>query len=91
MDPASFEGLQGRLAGLLIVLEDRLEEREARLVHEFTDAGEYGLTLEEMACALAYEKTPITEQERTDMLALNHRMQMDDQVPRTLESCPRSR
>jgi hypothetical protein len=53
MDPAWFEDLRGRLLSLLIVLEERLGEREALLLHEFVDVGEYGLALEEMAGALA--------------------------------------
>jgi hypothetical protein len=54
MDPAWFEDLKGPLMGLLIALEDRLEESDARQVYEFVDAGEYGLALEEMAGALAH-------------------------------------
>lgn len=74
MDPAWFEDLRGRLLSLLITLEERLGQHAARDVHEFIDAGEYGLALEEMAGALAHAGAPITDQERTDMLALNHRM-----------------
>jgi hypothetical protein len=39
MDPAWFEDLKGRLMGLLIALEDRLEKSDARQVHEFIDVG----------------------------------------------------
>jgi len=90
MGPAWFEDLRGRLTGLLIALEDRLEEGDARQVQEFIDVGEYGLALEEMAAALAHGQTPIANQERSDMLALTDRMKMDDRVPRALQSCPRS-
>jgi hypothetical protein len=88
MDPAWFEDLSGRLMGLLIALEDRLEETDARRAHEFIDVGEYGLALEEMACALAHGSASISNQERSDMLALNNRMMMDDRVPRALQLCP---
>ncbi len=76
--------------GMLIALEDRLEDSDARQVHEFIDVGEYGLALEEMAAALAHRRAAIASQERSDMLALTTRMRMDDRVPRVLESCPRS-
>ena len=47
--------------------------------------GEYGLVLEELP-ALAQDKPGITDQERSDMLALACRMKMDDLVPRALGS-----
>ncbi len=53
MDAASCEGLAGRLYGLLIGLEDRLDRQEARQLHHFIEVGEYGLALEEIADALA--------------------------------------
>jgi hypothetical protein len=90
MDPAWLEDLRGRLLSLLIVLEERSGEREARVLQEFIDVGEYGLVLEEMAGVFAPARTPITDQERSDMLALNRTMQRDGQVPRALQSCPRS-
>ena len=85
----SCEDLHGRPSGLLIPLEDRMEKQEAALIHEFIAAGEYGLALEELAGFLALAGTPITDPERGDMLALAQRMQMDDNVPRTLAFCPR--
>ena len=51
--------------------------------------GEYGLALEELAGYLALAGTPITDQERNDMMALAAEMQMDDNVPLTLAFCPR--
>jgi hypothetical protein len=53
--------------------------------------GEYGLALEELAGCLALAGTPITGQERNDMVALAADMQMDDNVPLTLAFCPRVR
>ncbi len=88
MDPACYEDLRDRLLSLLIMLDQRLGDHEAGQVHEFIDVGEYGLALEEMAGALSQAWTPITDQERSDMLALTHRMKMDEQVPGALESCP---
>ncbi len=89
MDPMYYEDLRGRLFGLLILLEDRMEKQEAALIHGFTAADEYELALEELAGFLALAGIPITDQERGDMLALAQRMQMDDNVPRTLAFCPR--
>ncbi len=89
MDPMYYEDLRGRLFGLLIVLEDRIEKQDAALIHEFIAADEYELALEELAGFLALAGTRITDQERGDMLALAQRMQMDDNVPRTLAFCPR--
>ena len=40
MDPMSCEDLRGRLSGLLILLEDRMEKQDAALIHQFIAAGE---------------------------------------------------
>jgi hypothetical protein len=88
VDGAYYEDLAGRLYGLLIVLEDRLDGEQAWLFHHFIEVGEYGLALEEIAGALAQDTIAITGQERGDMLALARRMQMDDLVPQALEFCP---
>ena len=53
MDPGFYEDLAGRLYGLLIGLEDRLNCDDASIIHQFTDARHYGLALEEIARALA--------------------------------------
>ena len=49
MDTAYYEELAGRLYGLLIGLDDRIGNEQARLFCHFTDVGEYGLALEEIA------------------------------------------
>jgi len=41
--------LDGRLYGLLIGLDDRIDSEQAQLLHHFIDVGEYGLALEEIA------------------------------------------
>jgi hypothetical protein len=64
MDAAYYEGLAGRLYGLLIGLEDRLDREDARQLHHFIEVGEYGLALEDIAGALAHAKAPVTDQER---------------------------
>jgi hypothetical protein len=63
----------------------------ANLICHFAGVGEYGLALEELAgyLALAGTGTPITGQERNDMMALAAEMQMDDNVRLTLAFCPR--
>ncbi len=88
MDTAYYEDLAGRLYGLLIGLEDRLDRQDARQLHHFIEVGEYDLALEGIAGALAQAKTPITDQERSDMLALTATMKLDDLVPRALGFCP---
>ena len=90
MDGAYYDDLAGRLYGLLIMLDDRLDKEQAQLLHHFIEVGEYGLALEEIAGALAQDKIGITDQERSDMLALARRMKMDDLVPHALGFCPRA-
>ena len=90
VDPAYYEDLAGRLYGLLIGLEDRLDRDRARQLHNFIEVGEYALALEEIVGRLHRDKTPITNQERSDVLALTRTMGMDDLVTRALESCPRA-
>ncbi len=90
LDAAYYEDLAGRLYGLLIGLDDRLDREDARLLHHFIEVDEYGLALEDIAGALAHAKVPITDQERSDMLALTRMMKMDDLVPRALGFCPRA-
>jgi hypothetical protein len=88
VDAAYYEDLAGRLYGLLIMLEDRLDGEQVQLLHHFIEVGEYGLALEELAGAVAQDTIAITDHERGDMLALACQMEMDDLVPRALESCP---
>ena len=90
LDTACYEDLAGRLYGLLIGLDDRLDREAARQLHHFIEVGEYGLALEEIAGALAHAKVAITDQERSDMLALTATMNMDDLVPKALGFCPRA-
>ena len=81
LSAAYYEDLAGRLYGLLIGLDDRLDREDVRQVHHFIEVGEYGLALEEIAGALAQATVAITDQERSDMLALTRTMNMDDLVP----------
>ncbi len=90
MDGAHYENLAGRLYGVLIRVEDRLGGEQTQLLHYFTEVGEYGLALEEIAGALAQGAIAITDGERSDMLALARTMKMDDLVPRALGFCPRT-
>jgi hypothetical protein len=84
-----FDDVRGRLFGLLIRLDDRLSERDAKLIHEFIEVGEYGLALEQIADVLSEDEVPISDQERADMLALVEAMEMGDRVPGALGWCPR--
>ena len=91
MDAAYYEDLTGRLYGLVIRLSDRLPADQAQWLHLVTEAGKYGLALEDMAGVLARGQIAITSQERRDMLALADRMKAEgDAVRQALESCPRA-
>jgi hypothetical protein len=92
MDAAYYEDLAGRLYGLVIRLSDRLPADQAQWLHHVTDVGEYGLALEDMAGMLAHGQIAITNQERSDVLALAGQMRAEegDAVRRAIESCPRA-
>lgn len=89
MDALQADRLRGRLLALLIGLEDRLTAKDATLIHEFIDAGEFGLSLEQVVDVLAETHREMTDRERAEMLALVADMAMDDRVPRAMELCPR--
>jgi hypothetical protein len=89
MDPASCEDLHGRLSGLVILPGHRMESEAANRICHFAGVGGYGLALEEPAGYLALAGTPVTGQQRNDMMALAATMQMDDNVRLTLAFCPR--
>jgi len=88
VDRASHEEIAGILHGLLVRVDDRLPGKDVTLIAEFIDAGELGLSLEQMADVLSEDEAALTADERADMLALVNRMQMDDRVPRALSFCP---
>ena len=90
MDSAYFEDLAGRLYGLVIRLSDRMPADRAGWVHHVTEVGEYELALEDLAAILADGKTPITDQERTDMLALGRGMTLRHDLAGVLGACPRA-
>jgi hypothetical protein len=70
VDPGFYEDLAGRLYGLLIGLEDRLNSDDAAIIHQFTGARHYGLALEEIARIVAHRTIAVTGRERAGMLAL---------------------
>jgi hypothetical protein len=90
MDPGFYEDLAGRLYGLVIRLPGRLPGGQAQWLHHVTEAGEYGLALEDMAGMLAHAGIAIIDQERGGMLALAARMELEGGlVSRALAACPR--
>lgn len=91
MDLAQYEEIAGVLRGLLIRMDDRLPDKDVRLVAEFIDVGELGLALEQIADALAEDALPLAPDERNDMVALADRMQMGDRVPHVLSFCSEGR
>ena len=90
MDAAYYEDMAGRLYGLVIRLSDRLPDDQVRWLHHVTEVGEYDLALEDMARMLTFGQIMITDQEREDMLALAHQMEMDNRVSDALRTCPRT-
>jgi hypothetical protein len=90
VEGAYYDDLAGRLYGLLIMLDDRLDKEQAQLLHHFIEVGEYGLALEEIAGALAQDETGTTGQERSDMLALTRRMKMERSGTPCARFCPRA-
>jgi hypothetical protein len=88
VEASDYDRLSGQLLAVLANVEDRLSQRDATLIHELIDAGEFGLALEQIADLLAETKAPVTGGERTDMLALVAAMQMDPRVSDTLDRCP---
>ncbi len=85
---AEFDEIAREIRGLLIRLDDRLSSRDATLVAEFVDVGEFGLAVEQMADQLSEYDQPLTSDERADMLGLTERMHMTDRVARALALCP---
>ena len=63
MDPGFYQDLTGRLDGLLIVLEDRLNCEDAPVIHQFTGARHDALALEEIARTAAHRAIGITVRE----------------------------
>jgi hypothetical protein len=70
MDPGFCEDLIGRLDGLLIVLEDRLNCDDASVIHQLTGARHDALALEQIARAAAHREIGITLREHGGILVL---------------------
>ena len=89
IDAAYYLELAGRLYGLLIRLDARIGNEQAQMLRHFTEIGEYGLSLEEIAGTLAQDAIAINDQERADMLALAARMKLEGElVPHAPAACP---
>ena len=81
MDPGFCEDLIGRLDGLLIVLEDRLNCDDAPVIHQVTGARHDALALEEIARTAAHRAIGSTVREHAGVLALAGVLARADQVP----------
>ncbi len=90
MDRLQADRLRGRLFALLIGFDDRLSRRDAELIHEFMDVGEFVLSLEQIADVLAEDERALTDDERVEVLALVEEMEMDDRVPSAVGRYPRT-
>ncbi|WP_019136143.1 MafI family immunity protein [Cellulomonas massiliensis] len=80
--------LRGRLLGALIRLEDRLPADQVTFVHEYVDAGEWVLALEQLADVLSEDEIGLPDDERAELLALNDAMGLGGRVADALEACP---
>ena len=85
----TYEEVNGRAIGLLILFGDRLSVQTQEIVHELVEHNESGIALEMMADMLAEGGAPVTDRERAEMLDLVSEMGMDDGVERSLALCPR--
>ena len=81
MDPGFCEDLIGRLDGLLIVLEDRLNCDDASVIHQVTGARHDALALEEIARTAAHRAIGSTVREHAGVLALAGALARADQAP----------
>ena len=70
MDPGFYEDLTGRLDGLLMVLEGRLNCDDVSVIHQYTGARYDALALEEIARTAAQRQIGITVREHAGVLAL---------------------
>lgn len=80
-----YEQISECLRGLLVRLDDRMSVKDLVLIAEFVDVGELGLALEQMADVLSEEDLAVSDDERTDMLALADRMKISNHIRRALE------
>jgi hypothetical protein len=83
-----YDDLRGQLQGLAIWVEERLSSVDLAQVHEFIDVGEYGLTLEFLADAVAEQGMAVPNDERRDMLVVARVMEMEDDVAALLDAQP---
>ena len=81
MDPGFCEDIIGRLDGLLIVLEDRLNCDDASVIHQVTGARHDALALEEIARTAAHRAIGITVREHAGVLALDGVLARANQAP----------
>lgn len=88
VDRMDYEQISECLRGLLVRLDDRMSVKDLVLIAEFVDVGELGLALEQMADVLSEEDLAVSDDERTDMLALADRMKISNRIRRALEFCP---
>jgi hypothetical protein len=70
MDPGFYEDLAGRLNGLLIGLQDRLNCDDASITRQFTGTRQDGLALEEITRTVAHRTISVTDTGRAGIVAL---------------------
>ncbi|GLY90921.1 MafI family immunity protein [Actinoallomurus iriomotensis] len=77
---------ESRLAALLESLADRLDAVERKDAAEYLAHGEYGLLIEFVADWLGEDERPVTDDERTELVAVAGELgeQVRDRVGRSL-------
>ncbi|MEV6443036.1 MafI family immunity protein [Amycolatopsis sp. NPDC051716] len=88
MNSTWYEEIAACMRGLSTRLGGRLSDDQQRQVAEFIDVNEFGLALEALADFLCEDEQPVWPDERSDMLELARRMQIDGRVGRALALCP---
>jgi hypothetical protein len=88
VERSDHDEISGVLRGLVIRLDDRLAAEDSALITEFIEVGEFGLALEQIADVLSEDEQPLSDSERSDLLALVARMAMGNRAPHALTFCP---
>lgn len=75
-----YDGVRGRLYGILIATSDCLREPEVKAVSDYLDYNELGLALESLTEALAASSDPVSNETIEALRALASEMGMEYDV-----------
>ena len=88
MDFLTHADLTGRIRGLVILLDDKIDIEQSRAADELIDGDEFGPALEQLAGVLAEAGTPLPDDLRTDFDRLATQVGNRDRVMELLQACP---